>query len=215
MKKYFSLIILIIFVDLSLVYASNNNTGCKVVDDLKISNETLSLIENVQGIIYVWGHLFFKNKDNNEIIALRLYTDYHKLEVLIFPKNNIPERLIEHYDFHYKHKQIKKRPIAYIEERIKNAFEIESKYFVTKKGIKLGMNAKKVMQIYGVPDVVEIISVRPQKRVRYKWHVFGDYEKFEEIPKEKSCKEAGEGYDSFLEFLNGKVNLIYFGYEAP
>ena len=104
-------------------------------DPAKALSETKIILsaEKYQGKHQTWSFYFFTDKAKKQIIAIQIFCCRSLGNIYIFYKDRIPAELIEHYEFLYHHKQISKEPHSYIKERIKNAFVLEDKYFITKK----------------------------------------------------------------------------------
>jgi len=171
------------------------NTVCSIIDDIKISNE----------IIYkasLYGRnefVFFQGKNNNQIIVLQIYTDFHKLNIFLFGKENIPEMLVNFYSYGGPNSVDK------------NKIKIADENFITKKGAKLGMSSKEIIDIYGLPHFIEIIKFNPEKKLRFKWQLLGiaSASHFGNIPKEKVCEKIDVLYEISIDFINDKAVMIH------
>ncbi len=214
MKKIFAsfLTILVLIILLSFKHSES----CIPVDYVKIDSKIILSAEKKQGDHMVWGYYFFTDKAKKQVLVINVGCCMSPVNIYIFYKDQIPPRLIKHYEFHYRHNQISKEPLSYIKERIKNATILKEEFFITKKGIKLGTSYKDIINTYGVPDKIEIIRRNPRV-VKYHWYVLGKEEakSIPEVIKEKVCPELEFGYESYIEFVEGKASVIYFYYEQP
>lgn len=157
--------------------------------------------------------LIFTNGNNNHIIGYQGTGDGSQT-VLIFSKNEIPKELLERYEGLYFHYTIGgiliKNEKETIEKKIQYAYELDSKYFTTKKGARLGMSSAEAIKIYGPPDSIEVIKKKP-KTVRYKWEIYGGWEvknmgeiEGGKIPKGKICENLDFGADYIIDFRQMK-----------
>lgn len=133
-----------------------------VVDDYPVTNEMFaaqkvdnsSTFRKVSGSTQSLDKVWFRNDTLNEILVFELYTDYHRLATFHFYNHHIPSDLIEQIELHSKDGDVVK------EKQKQNDFpgftnqavKINSTYFISAKGFKLGDIKQKAIKLYGTPD---------------------------------------------------------------
>jgi len=176
------IIFLLLFSTSSLEKKNRIVSPCDIVDDVLITDKMLKQAEKKQGLQQIIGYYYFKEKAGNQIIAIKTGCCNLRTEIIIK------------------------------EDDAKNALEIPSQYFVTKKGLKLGMTAKEVMQILGPPHIVDIINYNPPQ-ITFKWQVLGSeiIDDFPFIPRNMICPKVPLRYYIHIDFKNNKVIRIKIG----
>jgi hypothetical protein len=175
----------------------------------------------------------FRNKADNMVIVMETYTDESLGDFYLFPKNSIPPDLDSFGDLNLNkneaHSPSGKNRIEikdtkkFLRRKIELAEPVDDKYFITKKGIKLGMPYQEVIKIYGKPDKEEIVG--PNKtRIACSWMLYGIWtEEYEETPLAgsqleeaiKAKKDVIEFYRATIDFVKGKVERIHLSYYNP
>ncbi len=175
----------------------------------------------------------FSNGSGEQVIVIVTHTDNSRGDTYYFKKNNIvpdmdPFRYLLYNDLctpereHPKCIKIKDTK-AFLQKSIKYAPPVDDKYFITQKGIKLGMSQDEVIKIYGQPDLKQI-SKSDKSKATYIWKIDGVIEvECEEVPLEgakleearKANKKIWNLYQATVEFINGKVERIHLHYFNP
>lgn len=179
--------------------------GTFIVDDYPITNQMLEENTNKIDNGTIRSHAdWFANLNNNETIVLELYTDYHRLLICHFNNKSIPHQIIGRMEL-----LTKRFDLASQEQRQKNFPElipkakvIPSKYFISNKGIKIGLEKEKVIEIYGTPHKQEIAD----KIEILKWEFIGDilYDGKTELNGKPLAKD-NYGHQVTIFLKNGKV----------
>ena len=222
MKKYLFFILIALYFLIGFTMTSAKNSICSIIDDVQITDEMISDYYNSltpkDKEYFSWTVPFFISKDNNQIIYIEICcAHFHKLHIYIFDKINIPQELLDLYNMNYKKGYLKEDAVTYIKNRIENAIRVDSKYFITKKGAKLGMSSKDIVSIYGTPHYIEIVKFKPKKILRFKWKVFGftEADHFGNIPKENVCKQLECNHEISVDFVDDKAVVIHIENEVP
>jgi len=190
---------------------------CNIIDDIKINKYLLNQVEKSQNDQLVIGYYFFRNDKTKQIMGINLGCCMSKDEIFIFYRKMIPKKLIDFYDYRYKHGSLEVSPKKYIKDRLRNAYPISARYFVTQKGIKLGMSLRQVIEKYGLPDYIEILQFHPKRILEAKWQALGTAIKyyFKDIPDEKVCKDIDVYYEVSIKFVDDKAVSIHIRNEPP
>jgi hypothetical protein len=132
-----------------------------VVDDYPLTNEMLadkssnnSSYKKQSGQTYSYDKAWFSNDTLKQTLVFQLYTDYHRVETYHFYSNDIPSDLINRMDLHIDGGELasEKQKFKEFSGFLKQTNKINSTYFITDKGLKLGASKEKVLKIYGIPD---------------------------------------------------------------
>ncbi len=132
-----------------------------IVDDFPVTDKMLrgkTEISIKSGLCFSWGQAWFSNDTLNQILVFELYTDGHRMVIYHCYNNAIPNDLIRQIDLNSaggdlaSEKQKQKDFKGFIKQSIK----INSSYFVTDKGFKLGIAKQKAIDQYGNPDTSTI-----------------------------------------------------------
>jgi len=127
------------------------------------------------------GNFAFRSKSGDQVIVMDTGTDCTRIDTYFFKKNNTPPDL-DPYSWMAlegnmlctpnKSKCIKvKDSKKFLQKKISLAPVVEDKYFVTEKGIKLGMGYDEVIKIYGKPDKIKTVK-SPKNRIECSWLVY-------------------------------------------
>lgn len=149
------------------------------VDDYPITNTMIRkqsgdyhLFKVNSGKTYSIEKSWFKNDSINQTIVIQLATDYHRFFIYHFDNQNTPPDLILDIGFHTDKGELAKP------KDIKNDFQgfieqskvINSSFFKSKKGVKIGLSISEAIKIYGEPDAVK--KIEGFSKVR--WDFIGD-----------------------------------------
>lgn len=106
------------------------------------------------GQIYSYDKAWFTNDTLNQTIVFELYTDYYRTVTYHFYNNDVTADLIDRIELHENGGEL-----ATIKQKLKNfngflnqATKIDSRYFITNKGFRLGDTKQKATKTYGNPD---------------------------------------------------------------
>lgn len=107
---------------------------------------------------------WYRNDSLNETLVFELYTDYHRMYTFHFKNNKFPNYLLEAIPFNYYEKNLESinKPIINISEKtfskfIEKSKKVNSNYFITNSGIKLGALESQIIEKYGKPNKTEKI----------------------------------------------------------
>jgi len=119
----------------------------------------------------------FKERGGNQIMVFDPCCDKAGT-VFIFRNDQVPAYVINRYKGRtyggmqfQTHEDVK----AFIAKKIDSGKEIEKSYFISKKGIKLGMSSSEAAKIYGPPLSRSVID-KNHKITRYTWENYGRVE---------------------------------------
>ena len=155
----------------------------------------------------------FKNDSLNQVIIISLNTDFYRSDIYHFYQNDIPKYLM---DYCKEHIQLNRYDIdanKELVEIIKNGMDINSHYFITERGCKVGMTQKEVLNIYGKPlqektdDTLKILI--------WKFYGIEDYIHKKNIPKELVLNYRDFAYTLKIYLKNGLVNFIHINNAIP
>lgn len=137
-----------------------------VVDDYSITNAMLddktsgNPARKIQsGSIYSVEKAWFTNDTLNQTIVFVLYTDHYRAITYHFYNNNVPADLIDGIELYENVESTTIMEPTTIKQKLRNfngflnqATRINSRYFVTNKGFRLGDTKQKATKTYGNPD---------------------------------------------------------------
>lgn len=154
-----------------------DTTRYYIVDDFPVKDNMLGKEKNqiylksekLRSIDKVW----FINRDSSQVLVFELYTDKYHVETFLFPGSKIHPALLKRLSIHTEGESL-----ATLDEKkeginglVDSAKRIASKYFITRKSIRLGDNKEKIIKAYGDPtkssleDDVEVLQ----------WKFTGEY----------------------------------------
>ena len=188
------------------------------VDDYPISFEMMaeqkgdnsSSYKKISGKTQSLDKAWFTNDSLDQTLVFELYTDGHKLATFHFYNDDIPTELLQRLELHslegeMADMQQEKRDFPGF---LKQSVRINSRYFKSDKGIELGDNKEKILNIYGNPDKTTV-----NKGVeKLEWNYVGDilYDGKEDL-KGRPLAKNNYGHHAYLFFKNGKLigQLLY------
>lgn len=147
---------------------------------------------------------WFTNDTLKQTLVFELYTDGHRLVTYHFYNNNIPNELFDRIELHTSDGEL-----ASTQQKAKDftgfltqSVKINSEYFTTDKGLKLGDNKQNILKIYGQPDKKTIKNGIE----KLEWDFVGDilYDGKENL-KGKPLAKDNYGHQAYLFFRNGKL----------
>jgi hypothetical protein len=226
-----------------LVFAISGSSSnkCKSIDGMTIPESIIIKLKNKNTVLSDKVNF----EDNNYELRLKADSSFHVFKngnniylvstccdgtqtICICDKEYCPNifktwfRFYKEDDFGYFNVKDAKQ---FYKGKAKYANILNSKYFISKKGIKLGMNPEEVINIYGEPDEKEIIGRNP-KIVRFKWFVYGKGEAAD-LKKETNkiiydkqiCTNIFYGADYYVDFVINNDQeaavLIYISQHNP
>jgi hypothetical protein len=162
--------------------------------------------------VFSFDKAWFKNNDLKEVLIFELYTDYHRLAIYHFKEEFLIHDLIKNVELHRKVNnnsydladESKKEQV--FKRFFDNAHQIDKSYFITKHGIKLGLDKNEIIKKYGKPDTISIID----NIEKIEWNYLGEIYLHEtgETPNGIIAKNSF-GYHMKMYFKNYKlVGLI-------
>jgi hypothetical protein len=132
-----------------------------VVDEYIVTNEMLEVKKKTHssykiqsGKTFSYDKVWFSNDSINQVLVFELYTDFHRLVTYHFYENDLPADLINRMELHTKDGKIAldKQKRKDFNGFLKQSNKINSNYFITKKGFKLGDTKQKAIENYCNPD---------------------------------------------------------------
>ncbi len=181
--------------------------GYPVTSDLFSQNQGEYKLK--KGRIFSLDKVWFTNVDLNQTLVILLHTDDYRLATYHFLNSDVAEDLINRIELHIKRKYIfdlvkfrhKKK---YLPRFIKSAKIIDSSYFTTTNGLRLGDSKSKILKLYGESDNIAV-----QNGVeKYEWRFEGDLIVQGCCPTEKPVPEFSQ--QAILLFRNDKLIGILF-----
>ena len=133
-----------------------------VVDDYPVTNEMFaqqrvdnsSTFRKVSGLTQSLDKVWFGNDTLKQALVFELYTDYHRLATFSFYTNSFPPDLIKQIELHTQDGEVvsEKQKQKDFQGFLNQTVRINSTYFISDKGFKLGDNKQKAIKLYGTPD---------------------------------------------------------------
>ena len=133
-----------------------------VVDDYPVTNEMFaqqrvdnsSTFRKVSGLTESLDKVWFGNDTLKQTLVFELYTDYHRLATFNFYNNSFPPDLIKQIELNTQDGEVvsEKQKQKDFQGFLNQTVKINSTYFVSDKGFKLGDNIQKAIKLYGTPD---------------------------------------------------------------
>lgn len=132
-----------------------------IVDDYPITNAMLlrqsehnPYFEIKSGKSISHDKAWFGNDTIMQTLVFELYTDYHRLVTYHFLNNDIPTDLINRMELHIEGGELAsdKQKLKEFGGFLKQTTKINSPFFITDKGFRLGDTKQKVVRTYGNPD---------------------------------------------------------------
>jgi hypothetical protein len=188
-----------------------------VVDDYPVTNTMLadktgnnSAHKKQSGQTYSFDKAWFTNNTLNQTIVFELYTDYHRMVTYHFYNKDIPTELIDRMELHVNGGELatKKQKLKDFNGFLNQATKIDSSYFVTNKGFRLGDTKQKATESFGNPDK-QSMNAGVEK---LEWEFIGDefYDGKSDL-KGKPLAKDSFGHQILMYFKEGKlVGLILY-----
>ena len=168
------------------------------VDDYPITNAMLAEKKNHS------GEVWYGNDTLKQILFFELYTDYHRMVTYHFYSNDIPTDLLNKIKPHVDGEVLatEKQKLKYLTTFLNQIPNINSKYFITEKGFRLGDPKQKAIEIYGNPDTTSMNNGIE----KFEWKFIGDifYDGKTEL-NGKPVAESSFGHQIVMYFRNDKL----------
>ena len=182
-----------------------------VVDDYPVTNEMLadktgnnSSYKKQSGQTFSYDKAWFCNDTLKQSLVFELYTDYHRLVTYHFFDNDIPTDLINRMELHIDGGELAsdKQKLKDFSGFLKQTTKINSSYFITDKGFRLGDTKQKAVETYGNPDKQTITDGIE----KLEWLFIGDtsYDGKTDL-KGKPLADNSFGHQILMYFRNGKL----------
>lgn len=182
-----------------------------LVDDYPVTNSMLadktsnnSSYKKQSGQSYSYDKAWFSNDTLKQILVFELYTDYHRMVTYHFNSNDILTDLIKSMELHTDGGELasEKQKLKDFGGFLKQSTKINSKYFITDKGFKLGDTKQKAINNYGNPDKSSISNGIE----KLEWDFVGDelYDGKIDL-KGKPLAKDSFGHQITMYFKNGKL----------
>jgi len=213
---------------LSIIGASNQQPiapACKINDNFELPENFYDKNPHTENLGFKFDDEFhtFRDPKSNIVLAIHFCCDCG--EWYIFPSDQIPEILVDYFAHpgFFKETQVKNVSAmsrTYIQKKVDFALHGESKYFVSNKGVTLGLCSKKITGILGPPDSKKIIKKKPLV-TRYVWEYFDQVEidtmiKLGKVPPttDKVCPDK-PGQKIIIDFISKKKGdeAIFINYD--
>jgi hypothetical protein len=182
-----------------------------VVDDYPVSNEMFadktsnnSSYKKQSGQTFSYDKKWFRNHTLKQILVFELYTDYHRLLIYKFLENDIPNDLIKRIELHLDNGKLAtdEQKLKDFDGFLKQATKINSTYFITYKGFRLGDTKQKSIDIYGNPNK----QTTTDGIERLEWIFIGENSSDNKADlKGKSIAVNSFGHQIIMYFRNGKL----------
>lgn len=149
------------------------------VDDFPVTNKMMadktinnSSYKKQSGQLFSYDKAWFKNDSLNQTLVFELYTDYFRMVTYAFYNDDIPTDLINRMELNLDGGELAslQQKLKDFNGFLKQATKINSAYFISDKGFKLGDLKKKAIDIYGKPDKDSVSN----KLEILEWRFFGD-----------------------------------------
>ena len=180
------------------------------VDDYPVPNEMIRkqsgeyhLFKIKSGKTYSIEKSWFKNDSIDETLVIELATDYHRFFIYHFNNQNIPPELVLNIGFHTDNGELAKPKdiINDFQGFIDLSKVINSKFFKSEKGIKIGLSLIEAIEIYGKPDTFK--QIEGFSKVR--WDFIGDEFYSNEELNGKPLAKNSFGHSVIMYFKENKL----------
>jgi hypothetical protein len=156
------------------------------------------------GQTFSYDRVWFSNDTLKQILVFELYTDYHRMVTYHFYTNDIPIDLISRMELHIDggDPASEKQKLNDFGGFLKQTTKINSSYFITDKGFRLGDTKQKAIETYGNPDKQTITDGIE----KLEWDFIGNelYDGKTDL-KGKPLADNSFGHQILMYFRNGKL----------
>lgn len=198
----------------------SDSIGRFEVDNYPVPDEMLNCIDSssiceikYKELISV-DKIWFTNDTLNQTLVFEMYTDKHRLAIFHFYNASVPAELIKRMEL-----STLDREMATDKQKLENFMgflssrrKINSNYFKSDKGFKLGDSKENIINKYGRPDKVKISKGIEE----YEWDFIGDilYDGKESLKGKPLAKES-YGHQASLYFKNNKLIGVFLHNDIP
>ena len=197
--------------DTQVVVSTPDSIKKFIVDDYPFTNEMLAVKTSSNssykiqsGQTFSNDKAWFSNDTLKQTLVFELYTDYHRLVTYHFLDHDIPTDLINRMELHTEGREpaSDNQKIKDLNGFLKQTTKINSSYFITNKGFRLGDSKQKAVENYGNPDK-QTINDGIEK---LEWLFIGDtsYDGKTDL-KGKSLADNSFGHQIIMYYKNGKL----------
>ena len=188
-----------------------------IPDDYPVTNKMLEpeVHHRESGEITDGEGGWFSNDTLKETLVFVLHTDYFRNVTYHFLNSDIPPGIIKRMQLHIigtdnlASDELRKK---YFKGFLTQTTKIETFYFTTNKGFKLGDSKEKAFRIYGNPDKAEIESGIE----KYEWDFIGeDFYDGKTDLKGKPLAKNSFGHQTVMFFRDNKLIGIIFHNDIP
>lgn len=181
-----------------------------VTDDYSVTNKMLAAntsdnsLHKQSGQTFSYDKFWFSNDTLKQTLVFELYTDYHRMATFHFLNNDIPTDLIHRMELHIDSGEpaSEQQKLKDFDGYLKQTTKINSSYFITEKGFRLGDTKQKAIETYGKPDKQTITDGIE----KLEWMFIGDtFYDGKTYLKGKPLAENSFGHQVVMYFRNGKL----------
>ncbi|KFF02788.1 hypothetical protein [Chryseobacterium luteum] len=106
---------------------------------------------------------WFTNDSLKQTLMFILFSDNSRIVTACFDNNNVPSELIKKKDFsdfsdHNNYPSSEEDRLLYYKEFFSTAKKIDTKYFTSNMGFKIGDSKEKAIKKYGKPDSIRVVE---------------------------------------------------------
>lgn len=174
----------------------------EMIADQKVEKE--STYQKIVGKTLSFDKAWFTDKTRKQTLIFQMYTDGYRSVTYHFLNDEIPKELIDIIEFHTAEGELasKKQIVNDFKGFLLQSIKIDSKYFTTSKGLKLGDTKQRIIEIYGQPHE----KTANNGIEKFEWTFVGDllYDGKEDLKGKPLAKES-YGHQAYLYFKNGKL----------
>lgn len=152
---------------------------------------------------------WFTNDSLKQTLSFILFSDNERLVTSCFDNDNVPNEVIEKMDLNdaQMYTASAEDKLVYFKEFFKKAKKIETKYFTSNKGFKIGDPKEKAIKQYGKPDSVKTV----EGFEKYYWNPVGAQVSKQPAVDEKDLLLIDEKKQFItMYFKNNKLATIIF-----
>lgn len=182
-----------------------------VVDDYPVTNAMLSdkasdnsSYKKQSGQTISYDKVWFSNDTLKQTLVFELYTDHHRLVTYHFFSNDVLTDLINRMELHIDGGELAsdKQKLNDFGGFLKQTRKINSSFFISDKGFRLGDTKQKAIETYGNPDK----QTKTDGIEKLEWLFIGDnsYDNKTDL-KGKLLADNSFGHQLIMYFRNGKL----------
>lgn len=189
-------------------------------DDFRISNEMLKNANKDKCIdsVYSFDQAWFRNTNGNRFLMFELHTDYYRYKIYLCDTGFVLPNFIDQIRLDIKTEKSgfneadRNKKIKTIGKFYESSNIIDEKYFISNKGIYIGIEKSQAIEIYGEPNSKETIS----NIEIFEWNYEGSIgnEKIDNQLRSNYAKDSF-GYNVKMYFKKGKLIAMIITNEIP